>query len=820
MHSHSSPFLLAALFAASAASQDNSQPRRDLIEVVVQTPAEMQRFLALDLDIAGLRASSPTAKHFDVIGFPGDLARLQQANLHGTRLVADMAAAHAAALAQVPTIGGDTLTPAIGQGAMGGHYTLAEMVTILDDFHNQYPQLCSQRISIGQSIEGRELWMVKISDNVLVDENEPEVLYDALHHAREPLSLGATLLFMDELLDGYGVDPEATYLINERELYFIPCVNPDGYEFNRISNPGGGGLWRKNRRDNGGGVFGVDLNRNYATGWSAPNGGSSTNTTSQTYRGTAAFSEPEAAAVEAFTLTRQFVQVFSTHSYTDVLLRPFGWQTSAPANAAAYDLMGDYLVADSNIAHGSVTQILYVASGGSIDHHHTAHGSYGWTAELGRADEGGFWPVGADIEAIARRHQSMFRKAALLAGSAFVQVAATVTEASGGNGNQIIEPGETAEVVITVQNVGAAAASLVIELIANDPQLVVGNNLVAVGAVPAVTSASNAATPLTFSVPASFVGMVTELTVRVSGDGRSQDSVLQVALVASRTCIDDDFEQDRGFARAVGGTATTGLWERSMPQATTSSSVVIQPGNQTTPAGSMCWVTDGAAGASAGANDVDGGFTELWSPTMDLSHLSLATVVLQHWYAESGSNDALLISISRDGGTNWQALHTTSSSTGSWQQLELPLGAPLTNQMVLRVRAQDLNPSLVEACIDDLQIVALAEHGATTLLGSGSLGSNLRIGGNGPVGGLLLPIASLGLATPVSVPGIGGLLLLDTATATTFPFAVLGSSGYYAYDLALPVQAGLIGLPLAFQSVVLANGSITFGANAASVTLQ
>lgn len=99
MHSHFSPLLLAALFAASAASQDNSQPRRDLIEVVVQTPAEMQRFLALDLDIAGLRASSPTAKHFDVIGFPGDLARLQQANLHGTRLVADMAAAHAAALA-------------------------------------------------------------------------------------------------------------------------------------------------------------------------------------------------------------------------------------------------------------------------------------------------------------------------------------------------------------------------------------------------------------------------------------------------------------------------------------------------------------------------------------------------------------------------------------------------------------------------------------------------------------------------------------------------------------------------------------------------
>ena len=76
---------------------------------------------------------------------------------------------------------------------------------------------------------------------------EPEAFYDALHHAREPLSMETTILFMEELLTGYGKDPEATFIVNERELYFVPCVNPDGYEYNRRIRPGGGGLWRKKR---------------------------------------------------------------------------------------------------------------------------------------------------------------------------------------------------------------------------------------------------------------------------------------------------------------------------------------------------------------------------------------------------------------------------------------------------------------------------------------------------------------------------------------------------------------------------------------------
>jgi murein tripeptide amidase MpaA len=815
-------FLLTCAMASGGglSAQAADAETRSLVEVRVTGPAQLQQLLALDLDLAGCRQPLLGQRRIEIIARPGDLQRLQQANLKHIVRIADMAASHAAAVAQFPTNVEDTLTPPIGQGAMGGHYTLTEMLSILDDFALQYPGICSQRVSIGQSIEGRDLWMVKISDNVTVDEGEPEVYYDALHHAREPLSMSATLLFMDELLDGYGNDPEATFLINERELYFVPCVNPDGYEYNATTNPNGGGLWRKNRRNNGNGTFGVDLNRNYATFWNAPNGGSSTNTSSETYRGTGPFSEPEVTAVEAFAASRQFVQVFSTHSYTDVLLRPWAYQAADPANVAAYNVLGAFMVEESGINHGRWGSLLYISSGTSVDHHHVARGSFSWTAELGRANEGGFWPVGPTIEVIARRHQRMFRKAALTAGSAFLVDTMLVTEAAGGNGNLVVEPGETGEVVVSVDNVGMSGAPLTLELLAVSPSIVLGTNVVAVGAVPDFGSGENASMPLTFSVPANFIGSVAQLQVRVTGDGRTQDVPLNVVLAPLRTCVDDDFEQNHGFARASGGTATTGLWERAAPTQTSSGGVVLQPGNQTTPGGSMCWVTDGRPGTSAGTYDVDTGYTDMWSPVMDLSHLGAASVAFDFFYGESQSNDALVVEVSRDGGANWSSLYSRSTSTGTWQRLELPLAAPLTTEMVVRVRAQDLSPSLVEAAIDGFEIIGAADDGAVTLLSSGVLGTDLRVGMNGPSGGLLLPVGALGLGPGLTAPGVAGTMLLDPNTVALFPLQIMTSSGYASFELPLPVQAGLIGVDLAFQTVVVANGAIAFGGNAPVVTLE
>jgi hypothetical protein len=814
--------LAAALLVAAVPCQtpDVAALQRSLLEVRVSGPAQLLQLLALDLDLAGCRTPLLGQRRIEVIGRPGDLATLQQAGIPCRVVVPDLMAQHAAALAQHALPVEDTLTPPIGQGAMGGHYTLAEMEAILDDFHSNHPNLCSQKVSIGQSIEGRDIWMVKISDNVGVDENEPEVLYDALHHAREPLSMSTTLLFMDELLDGYGVDPEATFLIDERELYFVPCVNPDGYEYNRAIAPNGGGMWRKNRRDNGNGSFGVDLNRNYATWWNAPNGGSSSSPSSDLYRGTAPFSEPETAAVEAFSATRQFVQVFSSHSYTDVLLRPWAYQLGDPQNVAAYDVLGAFMVQENGIQHGRWGSLLYISSGTSIDHHHAVRGSYAWTAELGRANEGGFWPVGATIEAIARRHQRMFRKAALTAGAAFRIDGVAITEATGGNGNGVVEPGETGEVVVLVDNVGAAAAALTVELLTPDPQIVLGTNLVALGGLPEFASAGNQAMPLTFDVPAGYVGAVAPLVLRVSGDGRTQEQVVDVALLPTRRCVDDDFEVDRGFVRASGGTATTGMWERAVPQQTIWNGQVMQPGTQTTAGGSQCWVTQANPGTSVGSFDVDAGYTDLHTPPVDLSHLAAASVAFDLHYAESTSDDALQVDASLDGGATWQSLYASNTSTGGWQRLELPLPTPLTDEVVVRVRAQDLAPSLVEAAVDGFEIVAPAPDGAVTLLGSGVLGTSLRVGMTGPAGGLVLPVGALGLGPGLTAPGVAGTLLLDPGTVALFPLQPMTASSFAAIELPLPVQGGLIGVPIAFQAVVVDGGSIAFGGNAPVVTLQ
>ena len=146
----------------------------------------------------------------------------------------------------------------------------------------------------------------------MVSQVADEVLYTGLTHAREPLSMMNLFYFVQLLCENYGTDPELTYLIDNREMWFIPVVNPDGYLYNESIQPNGGGMHRKNRRDTNcvdGTNRGVDLNRNYGYSWGANNTGSSPDPCSTTYRGTEEFSEPETAAVRDFVEDREFMNV-------------------------------------------------------------------------------------------------------------------------------------------------------------------------------------------------------------------------------------------------------------------------------------------------------------------------------------------------------------------------------------------------------------------------------------------------------------------------------------------------------------------------------
>ena len=213
-------------------------------------------------------------------------------------------------------------------GTMGGFYTLEDMLAILDTMRLKFPNLISVKkpASSLTTAEGRKLYFVRISNHPdSLQKNKPKVLYTGLHHAREPISITELIMYMWYVMENYNKDAEITSIVNNTELYFIPCINPDGYMYNETTNPNGGGFWRKNRRNNGNGSFGVDLNRNYGYQWGRNNSGSSPSPFSDTYRGPFAFSEPETQIVRDFCIKYNFKIAINNHSYSNVLVYPWGY---------------------------------------------------------------------------------------------------------------------------------------------------------------------------------------------------------------------------------------------------------------------------------------------------------------------------------------------------------------------------------------------------------------------------------------------------------------------------------------------------------------
>jgi PKD repeat protein len=287
-------------------------------------------------------------------------------------------------------------------GSMGGYLTYDEMLDELDAMHDQYPNIITPKTPISnfQTDEGRPIYHVRMSDNPSVNESgEPNVLYSAIHHAREPMSLMETIFFMWYLLENYGSDPEATFLIDHSQLFFVPCLNPDGYIYNEITDPNGGGMWRKNRRDHpNSNNYGVDLNRNYSYGWGTT--GISFNTNSDVYCGTGPFSEPETQAMKWLAENYDFETAFNAHSYSPAILFPIG--TTDEEFAEHHDYIQAYSnhMCEFNGYPAYKSSGLYPASGDSDDYLYKVDIGEGekdtifaHTPEVGSS----FWPGQGDI---------------------------------------------------------------------------------------------------------------------------------------------------------------------------------------------------------------------------------------------------------------------------------------------------------------------------------------------------------------------------------------------------------------------------------------
>jgi len=207
------------------------------------------------------------------------------------------------------------------------------------------------------------------------------VVFLGAHHAREWISVDVPLLIAKYLIEKYGVDSTITHLIDQAVIWVIPMVNPDGHQYSVLMDR----LWRKNRRNNGDGSFGVDLNRNYGYQWGGP--GSSGDTFSEIYRGPSPFSEPETQAVRTFLEHQSPQALISYHSYSQLVLYPWGYTSQPAPDKALLDSLAVSLAYQIQSVHGKKytpgqSSTLYLASGDTTDWLYALFGVPAFTIEL------------------------------------------------------------------------------------------------------------------------------------------------------------------------------------------------------------------------------------------------------------------------------------------------------------------------------------------------------------------------------------------------------------------------------------------------------
>ncbi len=293
-------------------------------------------------------------------------------------------------------------------GSMGGFLTLTELYQELDDMAALYPNLISVKAPVSTFLthENRPLYWMRMSDNPNSDEAEPEVLYTAIHHAREPEAMQQLVYYMWYMLENYATNAEVQGILDNTELYFIPMINPDGYQHNVNNDPNGGGMHRKNKRNVGNSNPGVDNNRNYdyidGSGSIWGTSGVSSDPNNDTYPGTGPFSEPENQAIKWFVENHSIKLALNNHTYGDLLLYPYGYANNilTPDNST-YVAISSMMVAANGFSN-ILSSGLYPAAGDSDDFMYgetsTHDKIFAFTPEIGGT---GFWPAVNEIDPIA-----------------------------------------------------------------------------------------------------------------------------------------------------------------------------------------------------------------------------------------------------------------------------------------------------------------------------------------------------------------------------------------------------------------------------------
>ncbi|MCK4548176.1 MAG: immune inhibitor A [Candidatus Eisenbacteria sp.] len=533
----------------------------------------------------------------------------------------------------------------------GDMYTYSEATALLDSLHTEYPEITTARTSIGQSHEGRDIWAIKISDNPNVQEDEPEVLLDALHHAREPITVNVVCDFIKYLCDSYGTNPVSTFLVNERQIWIVPVVNPDGYCYNETHYPGGGGMWRKNRRINEfTECLGVDPNRNYPYMWD--HGGASHDPCSDVFLGPYAGSEPEVQAIMGLCNAHEFVTHNSYHSVAGMVLIPWAYTNTHTPDDSILRSMAQRM-AECGYQYGQPGEILYNCSGGTLDWSYgeqtTKPKAFSFTTEVSGS---GFWPEDSEVAGLVDEN--------LPANIYLVQAAGAYLEVAGieiadhARGNDQLDPGESADITITLENLGITEtlSDVTVILRSYDPYIGLSDAYSDYGSFGAMESKDNSADPFQLSVDGGCPeGRVVTLHFDIYAGGSffNRES-LDITIGSLQTVFSDDFESGTGNWTFAGG-----AWG-------------LVTSTYTSPTHS---ITDSPSGDYSNYLNT----RMRLASGLDLSVYSSATLTFMHKYEIETGYDYGYVELSVDGGAWTQLGSRISGFQTSWVEATRSLTA-------------------------------------------------------------------------------------------------------------------------------------------------
>ncbi|MEM8756249.1 MAG: M14 family zinc carboxypeptidase [Planctomycetota bacterium] len=591
--------------------------------------------------------------------------------------------------------------PALARGGdaidFSTYYPYEDLIAFVNQLAAERPDLVSVQ-SIGTSIQDREIWTMTITGPGDAA-GRPDVAFNSLIHAREWITGPTTLYTAERLVRGYGVDPRITSLLDSVRVHITPVMNPDGYVYSWNTER----YWRKNRRDNGGGIFGVDLNRNWDVNFAG--NGASADPLSDIYHGPNAFSEPESAAMRDFLTALPDLRAHvDTHSYSQLVLHSPGTfaqsvpdeaelaQVAAGITQSMLDAFGAFYVPQRALD-------LYEAAGTFSDWSYDAFRALTFTFELrpnGGAGLNGFSPEDFYIRPTAEEVSQAYL---YLAERSATPLRFLLSPP------ESLRPGEPADVTFSLAR-GVNQPSSVVRVFARG------------SAAAAFTE--QAVTPLgddryTFSLSSDACGNAAEFYIEAlttqgetaSFPSRGADAAIAVPVTADTVVFADSFNTDQGWTVTNDADLTDGQWERAVPVDEGTRGEPFADAERT----GWAYVTDNASGNA----DVDGGATTLTSPVIDATGGDLGVLKFSLWLDNTrGGNpqeDALRYELSNDGGATWipagQIGPDGLLAAGGWveQTLIIDTIAPRTDTMRVRFIAEDLGGgSVVEAGVDAVRL--------------------------------------------------------------------------------------------------------------------